>query len=411
MQPLADHSPTKELAYFCDGLQQEIIHSLAKFETLRVLAVQPGGALTLGFGHEYAGQVAMLLTGGVRKSGDRVRVTVHLVDTPTASYLWSESVDVALGDVLAAQESVAEAVVHKLEPRLIDAGQRRGHGRPAENLAARNLYLQGRYHLNQRTDEGLQKALDFFEKAIVEDAQFALAHSGLADAHSLLAHYGVRQPSLAWAKAASSAASAVMLDGNCAEGRTSLAHVKATQDWDWHGAEREFQMAIGFDPRYATAHHWYAMSCLVPLGRLDEALDEMRIAQSLDPVSSIVARDLAGDPRLPPRLRSGARAVRPHHRAEPALLAGLLDARHDPGTAQGPRRSDRRVPARDRSVAEQPAHARGAGAHAGARGPEAGCPRLAAQGRRHREAALRLADGVRRGALRARPAGAGLPLR
>ena len=134
----------------------------------------------------------------------------------------------------------------------MDAGQRRGTRRPAENLAARNLYLQGRYHLNQRTDEGLQKALEFFEKAIVEDAQFALAHSGLADAHSLLAHYGVAAPSLAWATAASSAAAAVMLDGNCAEGRTSLAHVKATQEWDWHGAEREFQIAIGLDPRYAT---------------------------------------------------------------------------------------------------------------------------------------------------------------
>jgi TolB-like protein/Flp pilus assembly protein TadD len=292
VQLLADHSPDNDLAYFCEGLRQEMIHSLAKFESLRVLAVQPGAA-AIGFGHEYAGQVAMLLTGGVRKSGDLVRVTVHLVDTPSASYLWSESVDVALGDVFAAQESVAEAVVHKLEPRLMDAGQRRGTRRPAENLAARNLYLQGRYHLNQRTDEGLQKALEFFEKAIVEDAQFALAHSGLADAHSLLAHYGVRAPSLAWATAASSAAAAVMLDGNCAEGRTSLAHVKATQDWDWHGAEREFQIAIGLDPRYATAHHWYATSCLVPLGRLDEALDEMRIAQSLDPVSSIVARDVA----------------------------------------------------------------------------------------------------------------------
>jgi TolB-like protein/Flp pilus assembly protein TadD len=291
--PLADHSPAHELAYFCDGLRQEIIHALAKLEALRVLAVQPSGALAMGYGDEYAGQVAMLLTGGVRKSGDRIRVTVHLVDTATTSYLWSESVDVALADIFAAQESVAGAIVQKLEPRLADAGQRRGLRRPAENLAARNLYLQGRYHLNQRTDEGLQKALEFFEKAIVEDAQFALAHSGLADAHSLLAHYGVRQPSLAWAKAASSAASAVMLDGTCAEGRTSLAHVKATQDWDWHGAEREFQLAIGFDPRYATAHHWYATSCLVPMGRLDEALEEMRIAQSLDPVSSIVARDVA----------------------------------------------------------------------------------------------------------------------
>jgi len=285
VQPLADQSPGQDLGYFCDGLRQEIIHSLATLEALRVVAVPTAGAGT-------EPQAAMLLTGGVRKSGERVRATVHLVDTATASYLWSESVDAALSDPFAAQELVAGAVVKKLEP-LVDGGQRRGVRRPAENLAARNLYLQGRYHLNQRTDEGLHKALDFFEKAIVEDAQFALAHSGLADAHSLLAHYGVRPPSQVWAQAASSAASAVMLDGNCAEGRTSLAHVKATQDWDWHGAEREFQMAISLDPRYATAHHWHAMSCLVPLGRLDEALEEMRIAQSLDPVSSIVARDLA----------------------------------------------------------------------------------------------------------------------
>jgi len=214
------------------------------------------------------------------------------VDTATASYLWSESIDAPLADIFAAQDAVADVVIRTLEPRLIDASQRRPR-RPAENLAARNLYLQGRYHLNQRTDEGLLKALDFFEKAIVEDAHFALAHSGLADAHSLLAHYGVRAPSAAWTKAASSAAAAVMMDGQSAEARTSLAHVKATQDWDWEGAEREFRMAIGFDARYATAHHWYATSCLVPLGRLDDALEELRIAQSLDPVSSIVARDLA----------------------------------------------------------------------------------------------------------------------
>jgi serine/threonine-protein kinase len=155
------------------------------------------------------------------------------------------------------------------------------------------LYLQGRYHLNQRTEEGLRKAVDFFEKAIVEDAQSALAHSGLSDAYGLLTHYGVLGPADVWAKAASSAATAVMLDGNSAEAHTSLAHMKSTQDWDWAGAEREFQRAITLNPRYPTAHHWYAMSCLVPVGRLDEALEEMLIAQSLDPVSSIIARDLA----------------------------------------------------------------------------------------------------------------------
>jgi serine/threonine-protein kinase len=85
----------------------------------------------------------------------------------------------------------------------------------------------------------------------------------------------------------------VLQDENSAEAHTSLAHVKSTQDWDWLGAEREFQRALALDPRYPTAHHWYAMSCLVPMGRVDDALEEMRLAQSLDPVSSIVARDLA----------------------------------------------------------------------------------------------------------------------
>src|SRR5260221_1305074 len=104
VQPLADHSAAEELGYLFDRLRQEIIHSLAKVESLPVLAVQPGGPPVPGGGHEYAGQVAMLLTGGVRTSGDRIRVTIHLVDTPTASHLWSESVDLALGDGLAAQE-------------------------------------------------------------------------------------------------------------------------------------------------------------------------------------------------------------------------------------------------------------------------------------------------------------------
>lgn len=276
----ADHSAGGGLDYFCRGLRQEMIHALARLEALRVLTDEGGAA-------------AMAVSGSVRRSGDRLRMTIHLIDNATASYLWSESVDADASDQFGAHEAAAQTVIKRLEPRLLDIGHRRGGRRPAENLAARNLYLQGRYHLNQRTDEGLHKAVDFFEKAIVEDAQFALAHSGLADAHSLLSHYGVLEPAKVWTKAASAAASAVMLDGNAAEAHTSLAHVKATQDWDWMGAEREFQLAIGLDPAYATAHHWYAMSCLVPLGRIDEALDEMRLAQSLDPVSSIVARDLA----------------------------------------------------------------------------------------------------------------------
>jgi serine/threonine-protein kinase len=147
--------------------------------------------------------------------------------------------------------------------------------------------------MSQRTEESLFKAVEFFEKAIVEDTQFSLAHSGLSDAYGLLAHYGVAGPADVWAKAASSAATAVMLDGHSAEAHTSLAHARATQDWDFNAAEALFQKAIQLNPRYSTARHWYAMSCLVPLGRLDEALEQVLLAQSLDPVSAIIARDVA----------------------------------------------------------------------------------------------------------------------
>jgi TolB-like protein/Tfp pilus assembly protein PilF len=283
----ADHSGAGDLAYFCRGVREEIVHHLARLPSLRLLASEEPRATA------EQTEPALIISGSVRRSGDRLRVTAQLVDGASGCYLWSESVDAPLGDVFAAQESVAAAIFHKLERELTDKRVGSGVRGPSENLAAHNLYLQGRYHLNQRTEEGLRKALDFFEKALIEDAQYALAHAGLADAYGLLAHYGVVGPAEVWTKAAASASTAVMLDDESAEAHTSLAHVKSTQDWDWTGAEREFQRAIALNPRSATAHHWYAMSCLAPLGRLDEALNEVMIAHAIDPVSSIVARDLA----------------------------------------------------------------------------------------------------------------------
>jgi TolB-like protein/Flp pilus assembly protein TadD len=285
--PFADHSGERDLEYFCRGMRDEIVHHLARFPSLRILASDEPRAT----GDKT--DAAMIINGSVRRSGERLRITAQLVDGATGCYLWSESVDATLIDLFPAQERVAEAIAARIEPELGDGRPGSPSRKPNENLAAHNLYLQGRYHLNQRTEEGLRKALDFFEKSLIEDAEYAPAHAGLSDAYGLLAHYGVFGPAEVWTKAAASATAAVMLDAHSAEAHTSLAHVKSTQDWDWAGAEREFQRAISLDPRCATSHHWYAMSCLSPLGRLDEALDEMIVAQALDPVSSIVARDLA----------------------------------------------------------------------------------------------------------------------
>ena len=136
-------------------------------------------------------------------------------------------------------------------------------------------------------------AVGFFDRSIAEDPQYSQAYAGLADAYGLLGHYGVLSPVEVCTKAASAAAWAVLLDEDSVEAHTSLAHTKGTQDWDFLGAEREFQRAISLDSRYATAHHWYTTSCLLPMGRLDEALQEIQMAQALDPISSIIARDLA----------------------------------------------------------------------------------------------------------------------
>ena len=290
--PWADYSAGGTLDYFCRGLRDETVQALTSLKALKVVALPSGNPVDddSGGGRPDA---ALLITGGVRSARDQVRVTTHLVDGASGFYLWSESVDIPIADPVAGQELVAGRIAAKFAPEVFDVTGPVGSGRQSDNLAARNLYLQGRYHLNQRTEESLHKAVDFFEKAIIEDTQFSLAHSGLADAYGLLAHYGVLGPADVWAKAASNAASAVMFDGHSAEAHTSLAHVRATQDWDWTGAESAFLRAIQLNPRYPTSRHWYAMSCLVPMARVDEALEQVLLAQALDPVSSIIARDVA----------------------------------------------------------------------------------------------------------------------
>ena len=294
--PFSDHSSAHDLDYFCQGISQEIIHALSKLEAARVVA-RDLSQLTVPTSNqpftEAAASAGMIVTGSVRKSGDDLRVTTQLIDGASGDYLWSESIDRKNSNIFAIQEEVAQGVLKRLQAGFAQGGSLDGARRPTENLTAYNLYLQGRYHLSQRTEEGLRKAIEFFDKVIAEDPRYAQAYSGLADAYELLGHYGALSPADVWTKAASNAAWAVLQNENSAEAHTSLAHVKCTQDWDWLGAEQEFKRALQLDPRYPTAHHWYAVSCLAPLARLNEALDEIVLAQALDPVSLIIARDVA----------------------------------------------------------------------------------------------------------------------
>ncbi len=287
-----DHSADGNLRYFCRGLRDEIINRLSSLSNLRVLAWDGSDSADAG-GRAMPAEAAVVVTGSVRSAADTLRVTTQFLDGATGCYLWSASIDGSASDVFGTQERVAAAVADKLGSQLVELASPGTRGPGTVNLAAYNLYLQGRYHLSQRTEEGLRKAVEFFEKSLAEDAEYGRAHAGLSDAYALLAHYGVLGPADVWTKVASTAASAVMLDPSSAEAHTSLAHAKATQDWDWVAAEQGFRRAMSLDPRYATAPHWYSTTVLVPTGRIEESVSRMLLAQSLDPVSMIIARDVA----------------------------------------------------------------------------------------------------------------------
>jgi TolB-like protein len=283
--PFTDDSQEQDLEYFCRGLTQEILKTLTNTRHLRVTLSSPL--------EERPDTAAIRITGSIRKLRDTLRITTHLVDAASGCHLWSASLDRKADDAFSVQEEVARLILERLQSELSGETRGRSADRPTENLAAYNLYLQGRYRLAQRTEEGLRKAVEFFDKAVLEDPQYSQAYSGLSDAYELLGHYGVLSPAEVWTKSTSNAAWAVLLDDDSAEAHVSLAHVKSTQDWDFLGAEREFQRGISLAPRYATAHHWYAVSCLAPLGRLDEALQEILLAHAIDPISSIISRDVA----------------------------------------------------------------------------------------------------------------------
>jgi tetratricopeptide (TPR) repeat protein len=289
--PFDDNSQDSSLKYLCKNISQEIISALTALGTVTVIKAQrtpdrpDSGAQP---------NAATIVTGSVQKVGEQLRITSQLLDGANSSYLWSESIDKKCTDnPFEIQEAVARVIADKVQAGLAEGGWRAQSKQQHKNLAAYNLYQQGRYHLNQRTEEGLQLAVGFFERVIAEDPQYSQAYAGLADAYELLGHYGVIAPVEVWTKAPSNAGWAVLLDENSVEAHTALAHVKSTQDWDWRGAEQEFRRALELDPRNSTAHHWYAMSCLAPMGRLDEALEEMQLANALDPISSIISRDLA----------------------------------------------------------------------------------------------------------------------
>jgi TolB-like protein/DNA-binding winged helix-turn-helix (wHTH) protein/Tfp pilus assembly protein PilF len=232
-------------------------------------------------------RVDAVLEGSIYRSGERIRLSVQLVSVRDGASLWSYKCDERCSDIFAVQDSISERVAEALALKLTGEERRLLTKHETENTVAYQLYLEGRYFWNKRSEEGFKKALDYFNQTIEVDPNYALAYVGLADAYTMLADYDWLPATEAGAKAKAAVTRALEIDETLAEAHASLADIKRFYDWDFAGAEQAYKRAIELNPNYVTAHQWYG-EFLSAMGRHDEAIREMKRAEELDPVSVVV---------------------------------------------------------------------------------------------------------------------------
>jgi TolB-like protein/Flp pilus assembly protein TadD len=285
--PLANLSGDPSQDFFADGMTAELIREISKITQLRV--VSRTSVMTYKGTHTPLPQIARelgvntLLEGSVARSGDRVRIGVGLYDGTSERELWSETFERNLIDVLTLQEEVAHAVAVRIRLKVSPSPAKR----PSTNPEGYDLYLKGRYSLDQGNEDQLKLAFVYFRQGIEKDPQFAPLYAGLADAYARLPFYTDTRPSEAFPEAKEAAAKALHLDPTLAEAHASMAYVLNYYDWDRSGAEQEFKDALELDPNDAAAHHAYGRF-LASTGRVDEARAELNRAQELDPLSLII---------------------------------------------------------------------------------------------------------------------------
>ena len=229
-------------------------------------------------------RVESVLEGSIQKLGDRLRVTVQLLRVSDGRPLWAEKFDESFTNIFGVQDAISERVAEALALRLTGEERRRLAKRYTEKTEAYQLYLRGRHFWEKRTKEDLLKAIEYFERAIAVDPDYALAYAGVAHCYGPLGYRGHLAPSVATPKMKAAATRALEIDDSLAEAHTAMGAVKAFHEWDWAAAEREFKRAIELNPYYPTAHQWYGLY-LEAMGRHDENLAERRRAQELDPLN------------------------------------------------------------------------------------------------------------------------------
>ncbi len=296
--PLENISGDASQDYFAEGMTDELTARLAQISTLRVISRT--SAMTYKNVRKPLAEIARDLSvdavveGNVSRSGDRVRITAELIDAHNDKHIWSDSYDEDIRDTLLLQSRVSRAIARQIRAIVNPQEQLSLAKSKTVDPDAYEAYLKGRYFWNKRTGEGLKTAIGYFNRAITIDPGYAEAYSGLADAYAIAGDwkYGVLPPLDAFSRATAAAAKALALDNSLGEAHASLAFALDLYGWDWDAAEIQYKQAIQLDPGYATAHQWYSWH-LFMVGRDDDALFELRRAESLDPLSLIINADLA----------------------------------------------------------------------------------------------------------------------
>ena len=286
--PFEDQSPNKDQEYFCDGLSEELINRLTNIESLRV----PAKTSSFFFKGKRSSiqeigkalNVNMILGGSLRKAGNKLRITVQLVNVIDGYTIWSNKYESNLEDYFALWDEISLAIVDNLKIKLLGEERAKLVKRHTENLEAYNLYVKGRYFLDKGTEEDMEKSLDYFQQAIEEDPSYAPAYVGKADCYILLADFGYLSSKEAYPKLRAAAEKALEMDDTLAGAYASLGYVKYRYDWDWAGAEKDFKRALDLDPNYGYAHLSYSLY-LSDMGRHDEAIKEAKRGLESDPLS------------------------------------------------------------------------------------------------------------------------------
>jgi adenylate cyclase len=294
--PFENQNRDPDTDYLSDGIPESIINSLSQLPNLKVMS---RNSVFHFKGKDMDAQavakelkVQAVLTGRMTQRGDGLSISVELINAQDNSEIWGQQYNRKLADVFAVQEEIAKEIAEKLRLKLTGAERQQLAKRPTENLKAFQYYLQGRVYRQRSTREDLMTAIRYYERAIEEDRNYALAYAGLSDAYGSLGAYGYIAPIEGRRKAEEAARKALVLDDNLAEAHAALGLVYvAFAPSNFSLGDRELRRAIELSPSLAADHQYLGVS-LVRQGRLDESLEECLKARELDPLSSIIARQV-----------------------------------------------------------------------------------------------------------------------